>query len=189
MFTFYQACTHYDNGLLATPILTLCEPRRRARGTAREAGGWCAGSATCLSERREDLRDDCTRDVVPVIWVRCAPAAGAVKESFLGRPVQAGLLRCADSAATGAAPVVSSAVSEHWQRPVLRFQLVRPGPDAWHGPGPASGDDDRDGHTAQEPAQPARAFCQCHSLAPSCSRSTACLATLYAFVVMVAGSR
>ena len=63
--------------------------------------------ATCLSERREVLRDDWTRDVAPVIWVRRVPAAGAVRELFRGQPVQAGLLRRADSVATGAAAVVS----------------------------------------------------------------------------------
>ena len=76
--------------------------RRKSRlGSAYIGPAWVSsqGAAQSRSVRRrmgalsQLLRDDCSRDVAPVIWVRCAPAAGAMKESFRGRPVRAGLLR------------------------------------------------------------------------------------------------
>ena len=41
-----------------------------------------ANLAMCLSECWKDPTDDCTRDFAAVTWVRCAPARGAVMESF-----------------------------------------------------------------------------------------------------------
>ena len=67
------------------------------------------------------------------------PATGAVKESFPGRACagRAGPPCGFGSDVRRSRGELAHAVREHWQRPVLRFQLVRPGPDAWHGPGPA----------------------------------------------------